>query len=110
MKDILCLGAGGGGGANVAVNMNMLLEQSLREFRTAYDSESIHKWLSPPGPSTNHNTACATRHKGTGAWFVEGEIFQGWLKGWEASLLWIDGRRATSLTFSLTPTHAVSYL
>ena len=25
--------------------------------------ENIHRWLSPPDPSTNHNIACDTQHK-----------------------------------------------
>jgi len=51
--------------------------------------ESIHKWLSPPDPSTNHNVVRASHHKGTADWFLQGDIYQGWKKG--ASLLWING-------------------
>ena len=54
--------------------------------------ESLHRWLSPPDPSINHNIACRTRHKRTATWFFEGSIFQEWKKS--GSLLWIHGKRA----------------
>jgi hypothetical protein len=58
--------------------------------------ENIHKWLSPPDPSTNHNIACGTHHKKTASWFFQGTFFREWkLTG---SLLWIHGKRAPSLT------------
>jgi hypothetical protein len=53
--------------------------------------ESIHKWLSPPDPSTNHNIACDTHHKKTASWFFQGSIFQEWKS--TDSLLWIHGKR-----------------
>ncbi|KAF8493674.1 ankyrin repeat-containing domain protein [Russula emetica] len=40
--------------------------------------ESIHKWLSPPDPSSNHNIACGTHHKKAATWFFEGNIYQEW--------------------------------
>jgi hypothetical protein len=54
--------------------------------------ENIHKWLSPPDPSTNHNIACATHHKKTATWFFQGSIFREWKS--TGSLLWIYGKRA----------------
>jgi hypothetical protein len=54
--------------------------------------ESIHKWLSPPDPSTNHNIACDTHHKKTATWFFEGNMYQEWKS--KSSLLWIHGKRA----------------
>ena len=54
--------------------------------------ESLHRWLSPPDPSTNHNIACRTHHKRTATWFFQGSIFQEWKK--TGSLLWIHGKRA----------------
>ena len=53
--------------------------------------ESIHRWLSPPDPSTNHNIACSTHHKKTAPWFFQGSIFQEWKS--TGSLLWIHGKR-----------------
>jgi hypothetical protein len=34
--------------------------------------DSLHKWLSPPDPSTNHNIACGTHQKITANWFFQG--------------------------------------
>ena len=56
--------------------------------------ESIHKWLSPPDPSTNHNIACRTHHKKSATWFFQGSIFQDWKS--TGSLLWIHGKRLSS--------------
>jgi hypothetical protein len=63
--------------------LRMLSEKQLRE--------SVHKWLSPPDPSTNHNIACDTHHKKTASWFFQGSIFQEWKSTGE--LLWIHGKR-----------------
>ena len=54
--------------------------------------ESLHRWLSPPDPSTNHNIACRTHHKRTATWFFQGSIFEEWKT--TGSLLWIHGKRA----------------
>ena len=60
--------------------------------------ENIHRWLSPPDPSTNHNIACATHHKKSASWFFQGSIFQDWKS--TGSLLWVHGKRL-SLLFSI---------
>ena len=62
--------------------------------------ESIHKWLSPPDPSTNHNIACSTHNKKTATWFFEGSIFQEWKS--TGSLLWIHGKRLSRPLSNLT--------
>ena len=54
--------------------------------------ENIHKWLSPPDPSTNHNIACDIQHKKTATWFFQGSMFREWKS--TGSLLWIHGKRA----------------
>jgi len=53
--------------------------------------ENLRKWLSPPDPSTNHNTACGAHLKGTATWFFQESIFQRWKS--TNSLLWIHGKR-----------------
>jgi len=75
----------------------MVVNYSPRFMREA-KGESIHKWLSLPDPSTNHNIACATHHKGTVTWFFQGSIFQAWKR--RASLLWIYGKRAPFHSFA----------
>ncbi|KAH9003227.1 hypothetical protein EDB83DRAFT_2178170, partial [Lactarius deliciosus] len=52
--------------------------------------EKIHKWLSPPDPSTNYNIACETHQEGTAAWFFQSNKFQDWTSN--GSLLWIHGK------------------
>jgi len=54
--------------------------------------DSIHKWLSPPDPSKNHNIACSTHHKKTANWFFQGRIYQEWKS--TGSLLWVHGKRS----------------
>jgi len=72
--------------------------------------ESIHKWLSPPDPSTNHNIACETHLKRTASWFVQGNTFREWKNQRGSSLLWIHGKRAPCPTSSSTSSYAVLYL
>jgi hypothetical protein len=67
----------------------IIIENQLRD--------SIHKWLSPPDPSTNHNIACGTHHKKPATWFFEGNIYREWKS--KGSLLWIHGKRAPCPNF-----------
>jgi len=53
--------------------------------------EHLPKWPSIPDPSTNHNIALATRHEGSGRWFLESGGFNDWKS--TGSLLWIHGKR-----------------
>ncbi|KAI0269588.1 hypothetical protein BGY98DRAFT_1101064 [Russula aff. rugulosa BPL654] len=52
--------------------------------------DCVHKWLSPPDPSTNHNIACATHHKKAATWFFQGNIYKEWKS--KGSLMWIHGK------------------
>jgi hypothetical protein len=67
--------------------------------------ESIHRWLSPPDPSTNHNIACRTHHKKTATWFFQGSIFKEWKS--TGSLLWIHGKRLLRPLPNLTPSDSL---
>jgi hypothetical protein len=69
--------------------------------------ESIHKWLSPPDPSTNHNIACGTHHKKTAAWFFQGSMFREWKS--TGSLLWVHGKRMPHPLHNLTFSDGISY-
>jgi hypothetical protein len=42
--------------------------------------EDVRKWLSPPDPWKNHHIARTSHHKGTAAWFADGDIFSEWKK------------------------------
>ena len=57
---------------------------------------SLHKWLSPPDPSTNHNIACSTHQKRMADWFFQGSIFARWKSS--DPLLWIHGKCASYMT------------
>ena len=63
--------------------------------------ENIHRWLSPPDPSTNHNIACDTHNKKCASWFFQGSIYREWKS--TGSLLWIHGKRAPPLTSHQMP-------
>jgi hypothetical protein len=69
--------------------------------------ESIHNWLSPPDPSTNHNIACGTHHKKAATWFFQGSIFQEWKS--TGSLLWVYGKRLLRPLFDLTFSNSTLY-
>ena len=51
----------------------------------------LRKWLAPPNPSINHNTAHDAQHDGTANWFIQGHTFDEWKTN--GSLLWIRGNR-----------------
>jgi hypothetical protein len=72
--------------------------------------QDLHKWLSPPDPSTNHNIACSAHHKGTAAWFFEGGTYKEWRSTISESLLWIHGKRALVPFCRLTPPNNIPYL
>jgi hypothetical protein len=69
--------------------------------------ESVHKWLSPPDPSTNHNIACGTHHKKPATWFFQGSIFQEWKS--TGSLLWVHGKRLLRPLPDLTLSNIILY-
>ena len=69
--------------------------------------ETVHKWLSPPDPSTNHNIACDTHHKKTASWFFQGSIFREWKS--TGSLLWIHGKRLSRPFSNLASSNAIYY-
>jgi len=114
-------GLGGGGGAAHVMVVNSPGDDRRGRLRRTDDSdkkvdmaeedrERVHTWLSPPDTSTNHNTALATRHEGTAAWFFQGSIFRKWKNQSGAPVLWIQGKCAPCLTPFLTPSHTVLYL
>ena len=73
------------------INLIFLTGNRLRDnFRT---------WLSPPNPSQNHNILCDAHYKGTTKWFSGGGIFNDWKSS--GSCLWIHGKRAFFLAFSM---------
>ncbi len=67
--------------------------------------DNLLRWLSPPDPSINHNIACKAHHNGTAQWFLQGSIFDEWKS--TGSFLWIHGKRALLLTFSVPRSHLI---
>ncbi|KAH0168095.1 Pfs, NACHT and ankyrin domain protein, partial [Aureobasidium melanogenum] len=53
-------------------------------------SDSLKEWLHAPDPSTNYNRAIQQRHPGTGLWFLESEVYEGW-RVEENGFLWLHG-------------------
>ena len=53
--------------------------------------QGLAKWLSPPDPFVNFNTADHARHKGTAEWFTQSSVFKNWKES--SSLLWVHGKR-----------------
>ena len=63
--------------------------------------KDIFKWLSPPDPWKNHHIACKSRHHGSAAWFIEGDMFSEWKASEDpSSSLWIHGKRSLIPTFN----------
>ena len=53
--------------------------------------KDLRKWIAPPDPSVNFNTASDAHHEGTAAWCTEGNTLEIWKSS--GSLLWIHGKR-----------------
>ena len=60
--------------------------------------QRLRKWLSPPDPSVNYNTACSLHYEGTAKWFTKGPIFADWKES--GSLLWVYGKRTSSSLYA----------
>ena len=54
--------------------------------------ENFRRWLSPPDPSINYNTALNAHHEGSAEWFIHGDTYLKWRMS-TGSLLWIHGKR-----------------
>jgi hypothetical protein len=61
--------------------------------------DNLLRWLSPPDSSTNHNIASKAHHNGTAEWLFRGSIFNQWRS--TGSFLWIHGKRAFPLAFTM---------
>ncbi|KAI0270078.1 hypothetical protein BGY98DRAFT_1190151 [Russula aff. rugulosa BPL654] len=61
----------------------------MDDLRRNQSRTELRRWLAPPNPSINHNTAHDTQHNGTANWFIQGPTFDEWRTN--GSLLWIRG-------------------
>ncbi|KAH8587984.1 ankyrin repeat-containing domain protein [Bisporella sp. PMI_857] len=74
-----------------------LVLDGIKETRNGVDrlilnnhQREIIKWLDPPDPSTNYDTASQRRQEGSGSWFLREEVFAKW-KTLRNSVLWLNG-------------------
>ena len=58
--------------------------------------KDLRKWIAPPDPSVNYNTASDAHHEGTAAWCTKGNTVANWKTS--GSLLWIHGKRTYPVT------------
>ena len=86
--------------ANRSFSFRTLIVHSagLDSFTGNLLRDNLLRWLSPPDPSPNHNTACKAHHNGTTKWFFQGSIFNNWKS--TGSFLWVHGKRALLLAFT----------
>jgi hypothetical protein len=84
---------------NKALGLPYLSGRRYRAYMTGDQLQrDIRNWLSPPDPSTNHNIVCDTHRTGSATWFTQGTPFDEWKS--TGSLLWIHGKRMSSLKIS----------
>ncbi|KAH9055873.1 ankyrin repeat-containing domain protein [Lactarius deliciosus] len=71
----------------VAINqvVNQVGDLKRNELR-----KDLRKWVAPPDPSVNYNTASGAHHEGTAEWCTKGNILANWKAS--GSLLWIHGK------------------
>ena len=74
-----------------------VVEQNVYKVRRGVEDLAVeqrrgelHRWLSPPEPSTNYNKALQQRQEGTGSWFLHSDAFKMW-KSQRNSFLWLYG-------------------
>ena len=63
--------------------------------------QDLAKWLSPPDPFVNFNTADHARHQGTAEWFTQSSVFKNWKES--SSFLWIHGKRTSPSPIAHSP-------
>jgi hypothetical protein len=61
--------------------------------------KDLRKWIAPPDPSVNFNTASDAHQEGTAAWCTKGNTVVAWKAS--GSLLWIHGKRTCPIQFTL---------
>ncbi|KAF8269275.1 NACHT domain-containing protein [Lactarius quietus] len=85
-----------------------VVKRDVEEVKWVQIEQDIHKWFSPPDPSTNYNIACKAQYEGTTTWFFQGTKFKHWTS--VGSLLWIHGKPGSgkSILCSSIINHAMS--
>ena len=78
-------------------DVNLEVRDHVKSLQVSGRKKEILDWLAAPDPSTNYQTACRSRHAGTGSWLLEGEPFAQW-KMDPNSLLWLHGKAGCGKT------------
>jgi hypothetical protein len=92
--------------------VNPLYRRRSRQLISLTGNElrkDLRKWIAPPDPSVNYNTASGAHHEGTATWCTEGNALANWkISG---SLLWIHGKRTYPIAVLVlfTSNHAWFY-
>ncbi|KAH9956740.1 hypothetical protein BC827DRAFT_1385898, partial [Russula dissimulans] len=73
------------------------LASEINKWRRDELQGKARRWLSPPDPSINHNSARKAHHEGSAEWFLHGNTFPQW-KTTIGSLLWIRGNPGSGKT------------
>ncbi|KAI9432763.1 hypothetical protein H4582DRAFT_2061576 [Lactarius indigo] len=66
--------------------VNQVSDLNRNELR-----QNLRKWIAPPDPSVNYNTASDAHHQGTAEWCTKGNTLANWKTS--GPLLWIHGKR-----------------
>ena len=74
-----------------SLNLAAINHASLGSLTGKELRKDLRKWISPPDPSVNYNTACKAHHGDTASWCTQGDTFADWKAS--GSLLWIHGKR-----------------
>ncbi|KAK0636779.1 ankyrin repeat-containing domain protein [Bombardia bombarda] len=78
-------------------------QRLLAEFIDDEGAAKVNAWLSPVNVGANHKAASSLRHAESGTWFLDGDVFQTWLRE-DNSFLWlhaIPGAGKTVLASSI---------
>ena len=77
-------------------NTTLDMQREVKSTKDEMRQQKIHRWLSSPDPSTNHNRARRSRQENTGSWFLESKTYAHWQE--QKSLLWLHGKAGCGKT------------
>ncbi|KAH9055878.1 hypothetical protein EDB83DRAFT_2225192, partial [Lactarius deliciosus] len=75
---------------NRSSSSNLSRSRNLTSLTGNELRKDLRKWIAPPDPSVNYNTASGAHHEGTAEWCTKGNTLANWKAS--GSLLWIHGK------------------
>ncbi|KAH8976956.1 hypothetical protein EDB86DRAFT_2764231, partial [Lactarius hatsudake] len=75
---------------NRSSSSNLSRSRNLTSLTGNELRKDLRKWIAPPDPSVNYNTASGAHHEGTAEWCTKGNTIANWKAS--GSLLWIHGK------------------